>query len=168
MTATVHYSPQGGCEAAIVAALADAKSEVRMMAYAFTSKPILEALTAAKARGVDVQAVLDWKASLEASSLDAELAVSVPVRLDRKHPIMHDKVMVIDERVIVTGSFNFTSAAENHNAENLLILDCEAGGPLGYLPSAYRANWQLHWDHSEPRAPHARVLGGATTLIADF
>ena len=46
----------------------------------------------------------------------------IPVLIDAKHAIAHNKVMVIDDQTVITGSFNFTKAAEEHNAENLLVI----------------------------------------------
>ena len=64
--------------------------------------------------------------------------------IDAKHAIAHNKVMVIDGLVLITGSFNFTPSAEKRNAENLLIIrDKELAGK-------YIANWHLHKAHSEP------------------
>jgi phosphatidylserine/phosphatidylglycerophosphate/cardiolipin synthase-like enzyme len=68
-----------------------------------------------------------------------------------KHAIAHNKIRVIDEAVVVTGSFNFTTAAEAHNAENLLVIrDAE-------LAAKYLANWQAHLQHSQPYETARRV-----------
>jgi phosphatidylserine/phosphatidylglycerophosphate/cardiolipin synthase-like enzyme len=56
--------------------------------------------------------------------------------------IAHNKVMVIDSRIVITGSFNFTKAAEESNAENLLIIEDVD------LAAKYAKNWQEHLDHS--------------------
>ena len=46
----------------------------------------------------------------------------IPAFIDDKHAIAHNKIMIIDRQTVITGSFNFTKAAEEKNAENLLIL----------------------------------------------
>lgn len=69
---------------------------------------------------------------------------NIPVLIDAKHAIAHNKIMVIDETTIITGSFNFTKAAEDQNAENLLIID---GDPA--LCAKYKDNFQFHASHSE-------------------
>jgi len=68
----------------------------------------------------------------------------VPVRIDAKHAIAHNKVMVIDAEVVITGSFNFTRQAEQSNAENLLVIRDKL------IAKRYTENWQAHADHSEP------------------
>ena len=64
--------------------------------------------------------------------------------IDAAHAIAHNKVMVIDGEVVVTGSFNFTRQAENENAENLLVIRD------GDLAERYLANWHAHEAHSQP------------------
>ena len=51
--------------------------------------------------------------------------------------------MILDGRTVITGSFNFTHAAEEHNAENMLIIRSPE------LAEMYDANWQAHLAHSE-------------------
>lgn len=147
-TSTVHFSPNGGCTDECVARIAEAKQSVRVLAYSFTSRPIAAALVQAHDRGIDVRVVLD-KENLrdEHSQMKALLADGVPVKVDSKHQIMHDKVILIDGRTVLTGSFNFSLAAEEHNAENLLT---DANSPLA---GAYADNWTLHDAHSEPPKP---------------
>ncbi len=67
----------------------------------------------------------------------------IPTYIDDKHAIAHNKIMVIDGAVVITGSFNFTKQAENSNAENLLIIQSAD------LAGKYTENWQAHFKHSE-------------------
>jgi phosphatidylserine/phosphatidylglycerophosphate/cardiolipin synthase-like enzyme len=67
------------------------------------------------------------------------------LRFDGEHAIAHNKVMVIDQRIVVTGSFNFTNSADTRNAENLLVLESPS------LAARYQANWQTHWAHGSSR-----------------
>jgi phosphatidylserine/phosphatidylglycerophosphate/cardiolipin synthase-like enzyme len=67
------------------------------------------------------------------------------VLIDPKHAISHNKVMVIDERVVVTGSFNFSSNAEDDNAENLLVIEDKKE-----LTAAYLKNFADHEGHAVP------------------
>ena len=62
---------------------------------------------------------------------------------ESKHAIAHNKVMVLDGKTVITGSFNFTKAAEEKNAENLLILE------NAELAKIYMENWEKHRKHSE-------------------
>ena len=141
----VYFSPDGGCTEAIVRELGKAKSTVLVQAYSFTSAPIAKALVDAEKRGVKIQVILDKRERREKyTEADFLLHAGVPTWIDAKHAIAHNKVMVIDGETVITGSFNFTKAAEEHNAENLLILHDKA------LAAKYAANWQDHATHSKP------------------
>jgi len=143
----VYFSPNGGCTQAVVHAIDAARVSIRMQAYSFTSLPIAKALVAAKNRApaVDVQVVLDKSQQTERYSVaDFLLHAGIPVKIDAAHAIAHNKVIVIDDAIVVTGSFNFTSSAEERNAENLLILHRPD------LALVYAANWTEHAGHSQP------------------
>ena len=140
----VFFSPHGGCTETVVANLDKATNTVLVQAYSFTSAPIAKALVDAEKRGVKVQVILD-KSNRTAnySSADFVQRAGIPTFIDAKHAIAHNKIMVIDGRTILTGSFNFTKAAESSNAENLLVIqDSE-------LAKKYTANWMAHLEHSE-------------------
>lgn len=92
------------------------------MIYTFTSDPIADALLRARRRGVQVSVIADG-GQVKAQGSDAlRLRDSgIAVTLDKRHKIFHNKVIVIDSVIVITGSFNFTKAAERDNAENVLI-----------------------------------------------
>src|SRR5262249_34657345 len=119
-TVSVYFSPGGGCTDAVVRALASARRDVPVQAYSFTSAPIAKALIEAQKRGVAVHVLLD-KSNVTAQYSSATFLThaAIPVAIDSHHAIAHNKVMIIDDTTVVTGSFNFTKAAEQANAENL-------------------------------------------------
>ncbi len=141
---SVYFSPGGGCTEAVVEALGKAKSTVLVQAYSFTSAPIAKALVEARRRKVKVEVVLDKSQRTEKySSATFIYNHGIPCFIDAQHAIAHNKVMVIDGRTVITGSFNFTKAAEEKNAENLLVVqDVE-------LAKKYTQNWNVHRQHSE-------------------
>lgn len=139
----VYFSPDGGCTQAIVDALNGARQTVLVQAYSFTSAPIAKALGEAKKRGVRVEAILDESNNTSKySAATFLLHAGIPTWIDARHAIAHNKVMIIDDETVITGSFNFTKAAEERNAENLLILRDPA------LAARYAANWREHRAHS--------------------
>jgi len=132
----VFFSPHGGCTEAIVEVINKAHRSVRVQAYSFTSMPIAAALKAAHDRGVDVRVILDKSQRTERYSDLAYLrSAGIPVAIDAAYSIAHSKTMVIDEETVITGSFNFTKAAEEHNAENVLIIH-DAG-----MAKLYTEDW---------------------------
>src|SRR5262249_48542935 len=114
-----------------------------------------QALVAAKLRGVHVEMVLDHSNEHEVySDLHFFLEQGLVPLIDPNHAIAHNKVMIIDSRTLITGSFNFTHNAENDNAENLGILK---GHPD--IIRAYRENFTAHKAHARQAQP--KVLAGA-------
>lgn len=142
---SVYFSPKGGCTEAVVRELAAAKKSIYVQAYSFTSAPIAGAIVDAHKRAVHVEVILDKSQRSEKyTSADFVAHAGVLTFIDSKHAIAHSKVMVIDEETVITGSFNFTKAAEESNAENLLVIRDRS------LAAKYLANWQSHRAHSEP------------------
>ena len=140
----VAFSPKGGCTEAVVSELGRARSSVLVQAYSFTSAPIAKALVDASRRGVKIEVLLDKSQRTEHySEADFIAHAGIPTRIDARHAIAHNKVMIIDAESVITGSFNFTKAAEENNAENLLVIHDPA------LAARYAENWRLHSDHSE-------------------
>jgi phosphatidylserine/phosphatidylglycerophosphate/cardiolipin synthase-like enzyme len=141
-----HFSPQGGCTDAVVRELQAARHEILVLAYGFTSMPLAQALVDAKMRGVHVDIVLDHSNEKDAhSDLHFLLQQGVVPVIDAHHAIAHNKVMIIDGRILITGSFNFTHHAETSNAENLLILK---GHPD--LVREYLKDFRTHKEHARP------------------
>ncbi len=143
----VHFSPQGGCTETIVREIDAAQSSILIQAFSFTSVPIAKAVVEAHKRGVHVEVILDRSQKTEKySEADYLHNSGLPVLVDSEHAIAHNKVMIIDGRTVITGSFNFTKQAEQSNAENLLVIRDK------FLADQYTANWKLHADHSEEYA----------------
>ena len=153
-SAQVAFTPGDEAGELVLEALRKARKQVLVQTYSFTHKDIAQGLVDAKRRGLDVQVIAD-RQQMEtiATSLVVWLAEQgVPVWIDAEHAAAHNKVMVIDngtpDAVVITGSFNFTQAAQHRNAENLLLL---RGNPT--LAEAYAANWRRHKIHSLPLRP---------------
>jgi len=147
----VYFSPDGGCTDAIITELNRSKNAVLVQAYTFTSAPIAKALLNAHKRGVKVEVILDkTQRTQKYSSATFLYNQGIPVKIDAQHAIAHNKVMVIDGEMVITGSFNFTKAAEENNAENLLVIRDKK------LAERYTENWQEHERHSEVYAGRSR------------
>lgn len=133
---SVCFIPGEGCGAQIVDAIAQARSEVRVQAYGFSSRPIIAALADARRRGVDVAIILDRSDERALCAHDADLlAAGVPMWIDHLSGIAHNKVIVIDRRVVIGGSYNYTASAERRNAENATFIESEA------IAARFLANW---------------------------
>jgi phosphatidylserine/phosphatidylglycerophosphate/cardiolipin synthase-like enzyme len=138
------FSPGGGCTEAIVNEISRAKSEILIQAYSFTSAPIAKALVNAYKKGIHVEIILDKSNKSEKYSAgDFTAHMGVTTYIDSRHAIAHNKIMIIDKETVITGSFNFTKAAEEKNAENLLIIRNKK------LAEIYIDNWNKHKEHSD-------------------
>ena len=152
-TLQVLFTPEDNATGQIVQAIEHAQKQVLVQTFSFTSREIAQALINAKQRGVDVQVITDAEQMLrmERSKVPTVAAGGVPVFVDSRHDSAHNKVMVIDagsaSPVVITGSFNFTHAAQFKNAENLLIFRGNRE-----LTAAYLDNWRRHREHSQPLA----------------
>lgn len=142
----VCFTPQDNCTQLIVNLINQAHSQIRAEMYSFTSKPIAQALVRAEKRGVDVQIIYD--ASNEDSdhySLEPYLIKHhIPGYIDTIPGIAHNKVLIIDQNTIETGSFNYTKAAQENNAENILIIQSPQ------LAKQYLANWAFRQKTARP------------------
>jgi len=120
----VYFSPDDGVEAALLELIANAEESVYFMAFSFTSDSLGQALRERARSGVTVQGVMDADqvASNLGTEYDAFRQAGLPVRIDGIFGQMHHKVMIIDAQIVVTGSYNFTSSAEQRNDENLLVI----------------------------------------------
>lgn len=146
------FSPHGGCTDADVAEIARASKSILVQSYTFTSRPIGEALIDARHRGVAVTVIADRSEQRDIHSEISTLEkAGIPVYIDAKHAIAHNKVMVIDNATVITGSFNFTHAAEFENADNLLVIHHHPA-----IAAAYTDNFQHHLAHSD------RYSGGSS------
>jgi phosphatidylserine/phosphatidylglycerophosphate/cardiolipin synthase-like enzyme len=138
----VYFTPPANAAAAIIKAIDASEREVLVQAYGFTHNGIAQALVRAHQRGVRVRVLLDQKSfSTNGYVIGVLENDQIDLRHDGKHAIAHNKVMVIDDSIVITGSFNFTNSAATRNAENFLILR-SAG-----LAQRYKSVWHEHWIH---------------------
>ncbi|MDO8277264.1 MAG: phospholipase D family protein [Burkholderiaceae bacterium] len=153
----IAFSPNQGAEALILRTIGSARSELRVMAYSFTSAPVTSALIAAKKRGVDVYVVADHRhnagddrSGKARAALSALATAGVHVRTVDKYAILHDKFIIADKVHTQTGSFNYSAAAARSNSENVLVV---WNNPR--VAEAYLGHWASRWRQgTEWRAPY--------------
>jgi phosphatidylserine/phosphatidylglycerophosphate/cardiolipin synthase-like enzyme len=135
------FTPQQNCTKELVDFIGSAKSYVHVQAFSFTSWDIADALVAAHKRGVKVVALFDkslFKAPYNKKTKFLQRA-GINVRLDPADNIAHNKVLIVDDSAVETGSFNYTYSAQHFNAENTLIVYSHQ------LAHQYLANWNRRW-----------------------
>ena len=136
----VCFSKPQDCASLIVRIIDGASRSVHVMMYSFTSDEIAEALIRAKNRGVDVKVVMEsQQAGIRGSEYRRLLDAGIDVRLDGNPSLMHHKVVIIDGLIVITGSYNWSRAAEQDNDENLIVIRSPS------IAAAYEEEFQRVW-----------------------
>jgi phosphatidylserine/phosphatidylglycerophosphate/cardiolipin synthase-like enzyme len=138
----VCFSPNGGCRDAILCRIRSADSTLDAAIYTFTSPEIAAALDSAAVRGVRVRVVLDPGQAMSQYSVAQCSVYKFPRRFGGGSGIMHDKFAVIDHSLTITGSFNWTEAAEVRNDENLLLISSPQ------LADTFSERFKFLWTHA--------------------
>jgi len=117
------FAPEDGVEQKILTEIDNTQKTIKFMAFSFTSKQIAQRLLDAKSRGILVQGIFEKRNAGNAASKDKLLKhAGIDVRWDSNPKTMHNKVIIFDERAVLTGSYNFTESAEKRNDENALFI----------------------------------------------
>lgn len=148
----VGFSPEGSARQLVLDTLDGAQHSIQMLAYAFQSQDIAQALMRAHDRGVDVRVVVDKKRNTVKASLAVMDAVSrhgIALRTNAHFHLHHDKAIIVDGHTVETGSFNFAPSAETRNSENVVVI---RGMPD--VAAQYVAHWQSRWDLGKPYVAH--------------
>jgi phosphatidylserine/phosphatidylglycerophosphate/cardiolipin synthase-like enzyme len=142
---SVKFSPNGGARDEIIRRIENARTEILLQAYNFTSKEIVDALIAARKRNIEIIIVVDGKQlNVNGSKIRYAAQNDLHVLLDKKHMIAHNKTIIIDRMWVHTGSYNFSENAETRNAENSIW--CESRE----LSAHYAEEFKEHFLHSVP------------------
>lgn len=141
---SVCFTPNKQCQIQIISEINKAKDSILVQAYSFTDRDIADALVGALKRGVKVQVLLDKSnRNDKRSAKDVVSNNNLPLRFDSPSGIAHNKVIIIDQSTVLSGSYNFSAAAYKRNTENLLILNSPE------LAKDYIQNWQKRWEVSK-------------------
>lgn len=134
----VCFTPQEPCTKLLIHTIRKARNSIYVQAYTFTQWRIAKALIQAHKRGVKVHIILDKSQFKDRHCQITNYLMhhNIPVWRDDNFNIAHNKVMIIDQSTIETGSFNYTVSAQKYNAENMLIIDSHQ------LAKRYLHNWK--------------------------
>ena len=120
----VLFSSEDHAVSNLIALVNDAKVSVRFLAFSFTDYPLAQAMIDRAKAGMDVKGVYETFGSTgTGSELKTFWCAGVPVRQDGNGSFLHDKIIIIDNSIVVTGSLNYSSNADDSNEENVVILD---------------------------------------------
>jgi phosphatidylserine/phosphatidylglycerophosphate/cardiolipin synthase-like enzyme len=142
----VCFTPGENCTQEIVDEINRAQQSIEVQSYSFTSKPIALALVQAAKRSVKVRIIFDRSQfnCHHFSYASYFLRNNIRVWDDADLDIAHNKVMIFDNKIVETGSFNYTKAAQQYNAENVLIIENPS------LANEYHQNWERRLALAKP------------------
>jgi phosphatidylserine/phosphatidylglycerophosphate/cardiolipin synthase-like enzyme len=158
----VLFSPEGGCQEAVVGEISKAQKTVDIAMYDLTNREISPELLKAKWNGIGIRVFLDKGEGNGRYSKGRYLMDhGIDVRFYKGTGLMHNKFAVIDDKVLITGSFNWTAGAERENQENLLIITDKN------VARQYAQRFEMIWagSHGKPvrnNSFNVRVSGDVT------
>lgn len=141
---TVGFSPEGTARELVLDTINSAQNSIRMMAYSFTDPDVMKALINANKRGVDIRIVIDENGNTSSASREAIKTMrlmKIPLRMDNDFTIQHDKVIIVDEITVQTGSYNYSRAAAKKNSENVVVLS-----NMPDIAEQCLEHWQDRWE----------------------
>lgn len=134
-----HFSPAEEIALTVVRVIDGAQHSVDMAAFSFSHPDITAALVRSHQRGVRVQFLMDYTQSrLATCRANDLLQAGIEVRTRHRRGFQHNKYVIIDESIVLTGSYNFTNSADDRNTENLLVIRNAPGVVRGFADD-YRA-----------------------------
>lgn len=142
-----YFSPQDKVTDQLVAFVQGAKQQVHYMIFTFTDESLANALIARSWAWLKVEGVIENRGASQ-GVLPALFCARLPVRLDGNRYTMHHKVLIIDNEIVITGSFNFTRAAGEANDDNVLVIHSPA------LAALYEQEFQKIYAAAAPPNPN--------------
>ncbi len=144
-TISVYFAPEDKIGAKLKEEINKARLSIDVMAFVFTSVELAKALSDFHKRGADARVLLEKRNAASSASQDEALVMQgIRVYYDANRDIMHNKVMILDGETVITGSYNFTAAADTTNDENLLIVKSKR------ISELYKAEFLKLLEDAEP------------------
>ncbi|MEA3305680.1 MAG: phospholipase D family protein [Candidatus Omnitrophota bacterium] len=139
----VFFSPGDECGREILDKIGSSKKSIEVAMYLITSGPLSRALAAAAKRGVTVRIFLDGENAKEHYSKANFLKRNgVAVKLETGEGLMHNKFCIIDDKMVITGSYNWTVSADLKNDENVIFVNSKKTARL------FRMQFEKYWQGS--------------------
>jgi phosphatidylserine/phosphatidylglycerophosphate/cardiolipin synthase-like enzyme len=137
----VHFSPGTACREAIIQQLVAANQQVSICVFTISDNVIVDQIINCHRSGLDVKIITDNDKSFDMGSDIAHMQKQgIPVKVDDTRHHMHHKFMVIDQSVVITGSYNWTRSAAEYNHENIVLLQDSK------IIKSYQAEFHRLWD----------------------
>ena len=138
----VYFSPEDGCDKVVISYLKQATKTLDIAIYTFTKDEIADAVIDAYKRGVKIRVIMDRTQAGNKYAEDERLeqnGISLIKVSGSRGGIMHNKFAVIDEKFVITGSYNWTENATSKNDENIVIIDQDS------MIKSFKNNFEKLW-----------------------
>ena len=138
--AEVHFSPGDACRLRIQQLLGEARRQIDICVFTITDDRISAAILDAHRRGINTRIITDNEKSLDrGSDIERLQEAGVKLAFDKTSDHMHHKFALFDQRIVISGSYNWTRSAANHNEENIIVSNDEA------LVMPFRERFEALW-----------------------
>jgi phosphatidylserine/phosphatidylglycerophosphate/cardiolipin synthase-like enzyme len=142
-----YFSPGISVKSVIISHLRKANVSLRICVFTISDDEIAEEIIAAHRRGVRVKIVTDdVKVYDKGSDIAYFVKNGLKVKTDSTEYHMHHKFFVVDRKILLTGSYNWTRQAAENNQENMLVTT-EKSVVKAYLSEFSKLWKQFHWYH---------------------
>jgi len=122
----VYFSPGEDCVNHIIDLINEAYTQLDICVFTISDDRISRALVEAMKNGVEIRIISDnFKVEDTGSDIKDLSRVGISVKLDTSDNHMHHKFMIVDNKIVLTGSYNWTRSAALYNQENILSMDDE-------------------------------------------
>lgn len=138
----LYFSPYGGAASQVIDWIDRANETIHVLIYSFTNDDVGDAVVRAHQRGIEIQVVFERSQVSQYSEYMKLRTVGIEVKNDTNSGLMHHKVAIIDGYIILTGSFNWSAAAEERNNENFMVIKSEN------LATTFEEEFQRVWSIS--------------------
>ena len=121
----IYFSPDGDTANRIIKAIDNSNSAIDLAIFDLTSQEIKQAFERAKNRGIKVRIIADSRQSKGEHSVVQTLideGFDIRIRHGKGRGIMHNKFAIFDNKLLITGSYNWTNNAEHNNYENAIFI----------------------------------------------
>ncbi|MBL4847132.1 MAG: hypothetical protein JKY65_16550 [Planctomycetes bacterium] len=158
----VYFAPEDGVRNRLIEAVKKAKSSIKIIAFAFTDPELFKAILDRMKEGVKVEGLFESRhAGWKDIKIGPLYAAGAKVRFDRNPDTLHHKVIIIDDKTVCTGSFNFTVSADRSNDENMIIVQSRA------VARTFSRELRRMMSVADPDDPRIATSGMPKTLAED-
>ena len=158
------FSPNGNGLSQVLEELRGAKKSVKFLAFSLSDKEIGAILVDKHRQGLQIEGILDARLAAHPASLFNTLKeAGIPVMRDGNEALLHHKLIIVDDKTVITGSYNFSQAAEKSNNENFVIMK-NAGAQAQQYLTIYDKTVHAAKTNRPPRPQQPAPNGGNKPL----